>query len=81
MNLSEKTGPGKKNKNVYRWLTGLLWLGFLGGIAFLALYVLAVSINFLYLFGPMPDLFCFIKYFFCSEYMQLGNLKTGKLEN
>ena len=48
--------PVAEKRTRYRNLIVLLWAAFLGGLTALVLYVLAVSINFLYLFGPMPDL-------------------------
>ncbi|MFB9863234.1 penicillin-binding protein [Rufibacter immobilis] len=44
--------PDKK----YRKIISALWLLFAGGFVFFLLYVFAVSINFLNLFGDLPDL-------------------------
>jgi penicillin-binding protein 1A len=52
----EETPAPKKRGGFFKALIVLLWTGFIGGLAVLVLYVLAVSINFLFLFGPLPNL-------------------------
>ncbi|MFC6996312.1 penicillin-binding protein 1A [Rufibacter roseus] len=42
--------------NSFRKIVSALWLFFAGGFVFFLLYIFAVSINFLNLFGDLPDL-------------------------
>ena len=44
----------KQNKSVYQKVVNFLWRGFLVGLAFLIIYVVFVSVNFLFLFGSSP---------------------------
>lgn len=43
--------PGKYRRTIWN-----LWRFAIGGISLLVLYIIAVRLNFLWLFGPMPDL-------------------------
>ncbi|GHA65935.1 penicillin-binding protein 1A [Pontibacter akesuensis] len=53
MSTSQKTLP--KKKSVYPKIISALWLLFVGGFLVFILYLYAVSINFLNLFGELPS--------------------------
>ncbi|PSR54845.1 transglycosylase [Adhaeribacter arboris] len=46
----------KQQRSIYQKSVNFLWRGFLVGLAFLIIYVVFVSVNFLYLFGSSPGL-------------------------
>ncbi|MFA7472326.1 MAG: transglycosylase domain-containing protein [Spirosomataceae bacterium] len=67
--------PGK-----YRRIIVNLWRSAIGGISLLILYILAVRFNFLWLFGPMPDLVTLEnpKFELASELISEDNQSLGK---
>lgn len=55
MATRQKTSAPSTSSRVYSKVTAALWLFFVGGLAVFILYLYAVSINFLNLFGELPN--------------------------
>ncbi|WP_276498602.1 penicillin-binding protein 1A [Pontibacter litorisediminis] len=78
MTTRQKTLSPKKS--FYPKVVSVLWLLFIGGFAAFVLYIYAVSINFLNLFGEMPDLRTLEnpKSEIASELYSADNVQLGK---
>jgi len=54
--MTTRQETSKSARTIYPKIVSTLWLLFAGGLVVFALYIYAVSINFLNLFGELPDL-------------------------
>ncbi|MFD2513206.1 penicillin-binding protein 1A [Pontibacter locisalis] len=54
--MTTRQKPVKPEKTIYPKIVSALWILFLGGFAAFIIYIYAVSINFLNLFGELPNM-------------------------